>query len=195
MRRPPRVTALALCVALAGSACTGDSDGPAQEPDPSASSPSAEAPAFTTRSRLGKVAGRLPARERAPVVRAVTAVVEGWTNGAYLAGDYPRATFRIFPGFTLGARQEALRDVDLMSNADIGERITRVVPARQVVAVDVLARKARPVAATARLLLQFDTEGEVARRVTVRGRLMLTRSGKGGGWGIFAYDITKGRFR
>lgn len=182
------VGALALLVGMTGAACSGDSEKP--ESDAPASS-SAPAPELQTRSWLGEVAGRLPPRKRAPVVRAVTSVVQEWTDAAYLAGEYPRTSFRAFSGFTPGARRQAVRDAALMSNADIGDRVEGVTPVRRAVAVDVLAHRSRAVGATARVLLRFDTTGEVERRVTVRGRLMLTRAGDGG-WKVFAYDMSKG---
>jgi hypothetical protein len=56
----------------------------------------------------------------------------------------------------------------------------------------VLAVHGRAVGATARFVLRFRTEGKVARKIEVRGRLFLTPGPDG--WRIFGYDVTKGRW-
>ncbi len=54
-----------------------------------------------------------------------------------------------------------------------------------------LAVKGHAAGATARVVLRFRTDGEVQRKVEVRGRLFLTPTPDG--WRIFGYDVTKGR--
>jgi hypothetical protein len=41
-------------------------------------------------------------------------------------------------------------------------------------------------------VLKFRTDGDVRRKVEVRGRLFLTPEADG--WHIFGYDVTKGRW-
>ena len=62
-------------------------------------------------------------------------------------------------------------------------------------AVDLLATGGRARAATARVVLRFETRSldqtDPGRRVTVRGRLFLLPTARG--WRIFGYDVTQGR--
>ena len=44
---------------------------------------------------------------------------------------------------------------------------------------------------TARVLLRFETSGQAQKKVTVTGRLFLTRS-SGGAWQVFGFDVAKG---
>lgn len=180
--------AVGLVLGLGSTGCTGDS-----EPEPSGASPSEAAPLETT-AKIGAVAGKIaPARAKL-VVPEVTAVVDGWLDAAYVGGDYPREDFTdAFPGFTLGAAEEATKDIDLMSNADIGTRIDGVTATARRVNVDVLGAKGAPAGATARVRLVFTTSGDLERTVSVTGRLRLTETD--GGWQVFAYDVAKGQQR
>lgn len=180
----------ATVVALSG-ACSGDDETkPPSSPPAASSSPPAPGPVTTTVT-IGKVSGsRLPRKRRAALQRQVTPVVDAWFDGAYVEGPWPRTGVRKgFAGFTAGARREARRDLRVMSNADIGDRITGVSAKRRLVTLDVLAVKRRSVAVTARIRLRFVTTGEITRDETVRGRLFLTR-GKRGSWRVFGYDVS-----
>lgn len=180
------VAAVALPLTLLAAGCSGDDDSPGATPSSSSGPP----PLETTVS-VGQVAGRLPAPAAEQVAADVSGVVDGWIDAAYVAGDYPRDDFAdAFPGFTRGAAADAVEDARLMSNDDIGARIDGVNAVARVVRVDVLAVKGKPQAATAHVRLAFKTSGEVERRVTVRGRLLLTKSD--GSWQVFAYDVSKG---
>ncbi|HQR28328.1 MAG TPA: hypothetical protein PLP61_14900 [Nocardioides sp.] len=186
-----RVTAavLATGLALGAVSCSGDS-----EPEPAAS-PSASAPApLQTTARLGRVEGTVDRAQRARTVAAVSSVVDGWWDAAYVGGDYPRTDFSdAFPGFTPGAAKDAAADLRLMSNAEIGERVDAVTARTRRVSVDVLGVKGRPVGATARVRLAFTTSGERKGRVTVTGVLRLTKTDAG--WQVFAYDVSEGGAR
>src|SRR3954451_4867166 len=104
MRRgiPAATAAVLACgVALAGCSSGGDDRqaGRAPKPSPSASASTDPAP---TQAVLATVTGRLPADRRAALTKAVTAVVDGWLEGAYL-GDFPRSDYApAFAGFTAG---------------------------------------------------------------------------------------------
>lgn len=180
--------ALALPVALTLSACTGEaSDG---DGDPSAASAST-APPLETQVRWGRVTGDLPPETRRRLAATVGDVVDGWTQAAYLGGDYPRRDFAdAWPGFTPGAAADARHDRALTSNQDIGARIDAVEGTRSVVRLDALAVKGRPVGLTAHVALTFETTGRLERDVHVKGRLYLTPTPEG--WQVFAYDLTKG---
>lgn len=184
---------LLLCLGLGLSGCSGD-DGPPGSTESSAPPlPSGEAEKFQieTVTTWGEVVGRLDKDRRRRAEQAVTRVVQGWFNAAYVGGEYPRSSFRdAFPGFTPGARERARRDRFLLTNQRIGRQITGVTPTASRIRLDALAAGRRPVAITARFALGFRTKGDVARRVRVSGRLLLTR--KPAGWRIFAYDVTKG---
>lgn len=193
VRRTAAAAALALALGAGAGACSsGDDAEPAATgtPEPTVSSPPAER-TVPTRVSTGQVSGRVSRPVRLRLERQVAAVVDGWTEAAYLGGDYPRRAFvDSWPGFTRGARDRAHRDRALMSNEDIGTRIDGVRPRRSVVVVDVLAPGGRPAAVTARVSLRFTTTGDLERTVRVQGRLFLTRVD--GRWKVFGYDVTKG---
>lgn len=183
--------ALALALVLGVGGCSGGDDEP-DDPGAAESTPDApDAPAVETVVEIGRVTGRLPQEARERLADQVGAVVDGWTEAAYLGGDYPRRDFSdSWPGFTAGAQEEAHADRALMSNEDIGERIDGVEVRRSRVRIDVLAVRQRAVGVTARVLLGFQTTGELEQVVRVEGRLYLTHTERG--WRVFGYDMTKG---
>jgi hypothetical protein len=193
--RALRAAMVATCLALSLSACSGDSSEPPGEPSDDAAGPSeaTDAPApLETTATLGKVTGKLPKGKRSKVRKQVARAVDAWFDAAYVAGDYPRNDFAAsWPGFTTGAKVDAKADKALMSNQDIGAQIDVVEATARKVSVDVLAVRGHAAGATARVVLKFRTDGDVRRKVEVRGRLFLTPTPDG--WRIFGYDVTKGR--
>lgn len=189
-RRVTGATALALVLALSAGACRGSEEAP----DEPAAAPSSAAPTerpVETKVLVGELTGRLPKAERAKVVAEIGAVVDGWTQAAYVGGDYPRRDFAdSWPGFTPGARALAEKDRALMSNQDVGARIDGVEVRRSRVVLDVLSVEQLARAVTARVLLEFRTTGSVEKKVRVQGRLYLTHEADG--WQVFGYDMTKG---
>lgn len=184
---------LLLCLGLGLSGCSGDDDPPGSAESSAPPLPSGDPEKFQieTVTTWGEVVGRMDKDRRRGVERAVTRLVQGWFNAAYVGGDYPRSSFQdAFPGFTPGARERAFRDRFLLTNQRIGKRITGVTPTTSRIRLDALTARRRPVAVTARFALGFRTQGDLARKVRVSGRLLLTR--KPAGWRIFAYDVTKG---
>jgi hypothetical protein len=118
-------------------------------------------------------------------------VTDGWLRAAYLSGPWPRRDFsRAWPGFTPAAQRLARADRALTSNADLGRRVTAVVPRSRRIEVDVLVARGWAQAATARLRLAFRTDGKARRAYVVRGRLFLTHGDAG--WRVFGYDLAKG---
>lgn len=194
LRPTLRSVVLVLCLALGTSACTGDADRPDTPAESSAAPQTTDDGAafeIETRTTLGKVVGRLAKKDRQRLPDTITDVVQRWFNAAYVGGNYPRSDFSdAYPGFTPGARDEARRDRTLMTNKGIGSRIDDVTPTLSRVWVDVLAVGKRPAGVTARFLLKFRTEGDLTRRIRVKGRLLLTRQESG--WRIFGYDVAKG---
>jgi len=146
-------------------------------------------PIVRTRTAAGSVTGRITRHKRHKVVKHVAGVVDSWLEAAYVGGDYPRARFKkSYPGFTQGATRTAREDRELMSNADIGDRINGVRVKRRTIVVDLLAVGGTARAATARVRLTFSTSG-VERRIAVTGRVFLLQ--KHGRWRIFGYDVAK----
>ena len=204
--RPVALAAAALAACLL-TACTGDAGGSSpiavSSPSTSATSPAPEAapeaaPEVLLIARNGQVTGRIGRGDRRDVVRRVARVVDGWLEAAYVAGEYPRsaATFddSAWPGFTDGAARTARADKDLMSNADIADRISGLTVKRRQVIVDVLAVDRTARAATARVRLAFRTQGVdggFERVVSVTGRVFLTK--RNGAWKVFGYDVAKAR--
>ena len=186
---------LILALALTLAACSGDSSEPSADPDdagPSASEATEAPPPLETTASLGKVTGKLSKDKRSKVRQQVARAVDAWLDAAYVGGDYPRNDFAAaWPGFTTGAKVDAKADKALMSNQDIGAQIDAVEATTREVSVDVLAVKGHAAGATARVVLRFQTDGDVQRKVEVRGRLFLTPTPDG--WRIFGYDVTKGR--
>ena len=186
---------LILAIAVGLTACSGDASEPSADPGDGAPSgtEATEGPApVETAASLGKVTGKLPQGKRSLVRKQVGRAVDAWFEAAYVGGDYPRDDFAdSWPGFTTGAKARARSAKALMSNQDIGAEISAVEATARKVTVDVLAVKGRAVGATARVVLRFSTEGDVQRKVVVRGRLFLTPTPSG--WRIFGYDVTKGR--
>lgn len=197
-RRARGTAALAVALVLATTSCSGDDDsGGGEEPTASPSASSAPAPAEptapATNARIGQVEGtRISRTTRETLLRQVVPIVDAWFDGAYVGGTWPRRTVGdAFAGFTAGARRDVRRDLKVMTNVDIGERITAVTVRRRAVALDVLAVRRKAAAVTARVSLTFTTTGEVARTETVQGRLFLTKGG-GRGWKVFGYDVWAG---
>src|SRR5687768_10854896 len=140
-RAATTAVSLLVLLALAAGGCSNDPDGSGASAPSSSPSPSAPAAdPVRTKTMLGTVTGRLAKRDRLRVASAAGDVVDGWFDAAYVGGDYPRRAFDdAFPGFTPGARAQALGDRALMSNQDIGPRIDAVTASRRNVRVDVLA--------------------------------------------------------
>lgn len=181
-----------LCLSLGATACSNDEAGGSDDTSSQPPLPSGEPSTFSieTHTTMGRVVGKLPKKERKQLKGAITPVVQRWFNAAYVGGDYPRKNFNdAFPGFTSGARDEAFHDRKLMSNRDIGDRISGVTPTKSELSLDVLAVGKGPVAVTTHFRLGFKTKGDLVKRVHVRGRLLLTRSKTG--WRIFAYHVAK----
>lgn len=196
-----RGPALVMVLVLAAAGCSSDdpSDRPTTGGTETAVTTSVAGPApVTTRTEIGTVVGRLPGPRHKAVRLQVTDVLDRWWDAAYVGGAYPRTDFRRYPGFTPGAARRATYDRDLMSNADIGERVTSVTPLMRKARLDLLAvdRRARSVTARFDLRMRVALAGTDAgqpartRRLQVRGRVFLTR--QPAGWRVFGYDVTKG---
>ena len=183
-----------------GCSSTGEDRGPTSGTTESATTTSVIGPApLTTQADVGTVVGRLPGTRRKAVRREVTAVLDRWWDTAYVGGAYPRTAFGSYPGFTPGAARRARFDRDLMSNADVGERVASVTPLMRKAHLDLLAVGGPARSVTARfdlrmrvVLSRARTEagaGTRTRRLQVRGRAFLTRLPA---WRVFGYDVTKG---
>jgi hypothetical protein len=196
-RTGPALAAFLLALALTAGACSSPEDD-SETPAPAASGSSSPTqdpapPPLATRVTFGELTGTLTKGQRPQFRKAVTGVVDGWLDAAYVSGDYPRHDFHdAFPRFTTGARADAHRDRALMSNQDIGKRIEGVRATRRRLWIDALVAGHQPAGVTARFVLGFRTTGKVERRIEVRGRLFLTRNH---GWRVFGYDVTKGTVR
>lgn len=180
------VATTVLVVAMSLAACSGDDDDSGDDPEIPSEEPTAMV--VTSRVTIGEVSGRLPKQKRNAISADVGKVVTDWIEAAYFDGAPQVSLGDAFPGFTKGAAALARRDRWLMSNATLGGNVEEVVPVGKVrVAVDMLAVKGRVAGATGRFKVVFDTVAERTKRVTVRGRVALSRNQKGN-WQIFAYD-------
>ena len=205
-RQTPRPAALAAaalaCCLVAGCTAEGGEEEPSSggtsTPSATATPEPEAAPEVETAARNGNVTGKLGKGDRKDVVDRVASIVDEWLEAAYVGGDYPRDAASYdetsWPGFTQGAARTAANDKDLMSNADIADRIDGLTVKKREITVDVLAVGRTARAATARVRLAFRTEGVdggVERKVTVTGRVFLTK--KDGKWKVFGYDVAKAR--
>jgi hypothetical protein len=136
---------------------------------------------------LQNVGQQLDAEHRARVKDGVTAVIDPWLEGAFL-GDFPREGYTAaFAGFSTGAAEDAERDLDLLSNASIGDQIDTATATKRRVRVDVFAPAGHPRGVTAHVVLDFTTAGDLEESMRVRGDLYLVKDK--GEWKIFGYDI------
>jgi hypothetical protein len=180
---------LVTSVAFIGGCSDDESDPPAAtEPtEPAGSTPSE--PPITTKATVGKVIGKLDAKQKARVKSDVSALVDEFFDNAYL-GDFPRTSFgKAYASFTQGAREDAQRDADLLSNTGIAGQIDAATGTKRRVALDVMAVKGRAQGVTARFTLDFETTGELERSERVKGYLLLADEGEG--WKVFGYDVIR----
>ena len=193
---------LAGAVLLAAAAACTSSDDPAPRPDAGAGASSTTpepgtapeaAPAPPARVRVTRVSGKLKEKDREVLADNVAKVVTAYFDDAYLGGEYPRESFGdAFATFTSGAAREADADRDLLTNRVLGPTTEAVEVERRTAYLSVLAPYDVAAGVTARVHLRFRAErgDRLAKRVDVKGRLMLTRA-ESGGWKIFGYDLIK----
>lgn len=201
--RPYAAALVALTLAATTASCTG-SDEPEStpEPTPSSSAPAdgpsaAEEPApqsVAPRTRVTRVSGRLKPKDREVLADNVGKVVNAYFEDAFTGGEYPRSSFGdAFATFSDGAARQADRERDLLTNRELGPTTEGIVVRRQTTYLSVLApyKVAAGVSATVHLRFVADRGDKPAKRVDVKGRLLLTRKEKSGGWKIFGYDLTQ----
>jgi hypothetical protein len=190
-----RAGTLVVGVVALASGCTGRADAP-EPAAPSAAVASGSPtgpPSVPLRTEVTHVAGRLPAADRQRLVGAVGRTVSTYLDQAFLAGSYPRTDFDdSFAAFTPGARTRARRDAALLTNQPFGSTTRSVRAARRTAFLSVLAPEAEAAGVTAALdvVLEVDRGARAARRVHLRGRLLLTPRSDGS-WAIFGYDLNR----
>lgn len=126
--------------------------------------------------------------DRAGVEAAVGKILSRYLVGGFL-GDYPRERFvQSFDEFTPGAAALAARDIDVLTNARVGDA-TRVTPRRLDARLSLLVRDGDVLGATAYVDVDLEAtmpDGET-RDVTLDGRLMLQE--QRGRWSVFGFDL------
>lgn len=146
-------------------------------------------PPVTTQVVVGKVVGKLGERQKQALKDDMKKLVDGFFEAAYL-GEFPRKSFgEAYDTFTSGARDDAKRDADLLSNAAISDRIETATGVKRRVALDVLSVKGVAQGVTARFTLDFDTAGDLEQRDRVKGFLLLDH--EGGHWRVFGYNVLR----
>ncbi len=206
--RPRRHRALAgafaAAVLVATAGCTSQPETPREAapsplPDRSVgSAPTLEAKPVPLEVTVAKVVGeRLTKDRRRRLEKQVARVVSRYLDDAYLDGAYPRRSFSgAYAMFTAGAAERARRDREILTNTAVGAETAAVVPRVQRARLDVLVPGRFVAGLTARVRLVFlqqRTDG-ADRRVTVKGRLMLSRN-KADKWRIFGYDVSRSSVR
>jgi hypothetical protein len=199
-RRPVRRTvavSLSLALLVVGvSGCTSDDDEPkpAADPTPTRGSTAVMEPKpAPVEVRVTRVAGRMKQKDQDVLADKVGSVVSTYFDDAFLGGDYPRSSFGdAFGTFTAGAAQQARRDQGLLTNRRLAPTTESVTALRQTAYLAVLAPHRTAAGVTAKVHLRYlvDRGDRSDRAVTVKGRLLLTRTDDGG-WKIFGYDLTQ----
>jgi hypothetical protein len=188
---------LTLSLALGATACTGEGDDPGGPAQPGSSAAATDGASHgvadvATTATIGKVTGRLGHGRREHLKKKVAGVVDRWLDAAYVSGDYPRSGFPdAFPGFTKGAEADARKDLGLMSNAVIGNKVDKVEARNRRLRIDVLAVRRKAVGVTARFVLDFDMKGKLTRSERVKGQLYMTWH-HDRGWKVFGYHVSRG---
>lgn len=193
-RTARRRTLLAVPASLVlGLALTGCLGGSAEDGSPGAgasatrgSTPDART-TLDVRATVSRVQGSLSRSQRARLEERTGRLLTDYLSAAFLRQRTGQGYARAFPGFTPGARELALREVDI--TADGAFALAKDVQPRGAVAfVSVVAPDGRPAGASARVLMKLDvTEEGRHRLVQLRGRLLLTPADEG--WRIFGYDL------
>lgn len=183
------IAVVVTAVAFIGGCSDDDSSPPPSKEPPESTGSTPAARPITTKATLGRIIGRLDEQQKKRTKAEVTAVVDEFFDNAYL-GDYPRASFDdAYSAFTQGAREDAERDADLLSNAEIADQIDVATGTKRRVALDVLAVKGKARGVTARFTLDFETDGDLERKDRVKGYLLL--ADEGDGWKIFGYNVIR----
>lgn len=164
------------------------SDGAQDGSERGADAPAARA--VPVSSRVEYVSGAVAAADKASTRKQLARMTDAWWEAAFLSGTYPRSSFpAAFPAFTRAAEERARKDKQLLSNADIGQKVSSVTATRKEVVVDLLGAGGRARGATVRFELEMSVEGEVSGPVLLSGRLLASRIG--GQWRFFGYDVKK----
>ncbi len=191
MGRPVAVmVAVVVTAAAFVGGCSADDSSPDADKSPGGSAETAtDEPPLTTKVTVGKVVGKVRDDERQLMKDEVGAVVDTFFDEAYL-GEFPRASFvEAYASFTDGAREDAQRDADLLSNADVSDQIETATGTKRRVALDVLAVKGKVKGVTARFTLQYETTGDLEQTGKVKGYLLLDH--QNGVWHVFGYNIVR----
>jgi hypothetical protein len=198
--RARRYAAVLATLALAATtaSCSSPDDDAATPGETAPSTPEPSATGEPDRSveprvRVTRVAGRLKPKDREVLADNVGKVVNGYFEDAFTGDEHPRSSFGdAFATFSTGATRQADRDRDLLTNRVLEPTTEGIEVRRQTAYLSVLAPHRVAAGVTARVHLRYiaDQGDEPAKRVDVKGRLMLTRK-KSGGWQIFGYDLTR----
>ena len=188
----------AAALVLAG--CTGETEQPAPSPAPSEpSAPSTgdtatiEAKPVPMKVRITRLHGRMKKGAQQSLENRVGRTVSTYFDDAFLGGSYPRSDFNgAFGTFTRGAAADARRDSELLTHAELAPTTESVTPRQKAAWLSVLApnRVAAGVTARFRLVYEAALADDSEQRVTVQGRLLLTRE-VSGDWEIFGYDVRR----
>lgn len=188
LRRAVVTGAVLLTVVATG--CSGDDErdrtggGGASTGAATGSDTTAPVETVVTLGNLGKGVGDAK-RER--IKTSLVAALDPWFDGAWL-GEFPRSDYApAFAAFTPGAARDAQRDLAMLSNQAISDRIDTATATRRKVRLDVFSHDGHPRGGTVQFLLDFDTTGTLAESRRVTGRLYVTRSE--GQWQVFGYDV------
>jgi hypothetical protein len=173
-----------LVIALAG--CdSGDDLGESDQGSPSTSH-GADVSKVATQITIEHGTGMNPVHQ-AKAIDGVTAVIDPWFDEAFL-GDFPRSDFSAaFAGFTKDAAADAQRELDLLSNSGIADRIDSATATNRRVRLDVFAPDGHPRGVTANFVLDFDTSGDLEEHLRVHGALYIAKDK--GEWKVFGYDV------
>lgn len=188
------LTCAALVIAASSlAACTGGEEDENGAPEPTNTEPATR---LTRPDAPLKVvirsAKQVKPADRVRVKAAIARPIAQWFDGAFVEGEYPRATYdEGLRSWTPDAARLARRDRDTTTNAALGGQVVGVVADEQLANVYVFADSGVTGGATARVRLRLTQEKDTGELVKTRvtGAVYLTRAP--GGWKIFGYDLDR----
>lgn len=181
------VASVVLAASLHG--CS-SSSGDAPEPGESGTAGPTEATVadLRVRAKVSRVQGQLSPRRQRKLTGNLEHVLRGYLVAAYLHGRVGDGYRGSFPAFTKDARELAVRDAAITSDAAYAGA-DEVRTSGAAAFLSVVAPEGRPVGITARVFLDLDvTEEDRTRRLSLTGRLLLTPEDDR--WRIFGYDLS-----
>jgi hypothetical protein len=155
---------------------------------PAGDGPPADPGSVALRMTTATGGNKLAEDERTDVESAIGEVLSAYVVQAFL-GDHPRTAYlQALDGFTDGAAELAARELEVLTASGV-EELTAVRATRLDSDLSLYVVDGDALGATAVVDFDFDATlaDESTQRLTLTGRMLLTRSRDG--WEVFGYDV------